>query len=90
MPLSHRSTSPGIFRLVPMHPAESVRPAEPMHAAESPRTTEITHTTTGERAAMNARADECNVAVTHLMKVIEVVKVMEMVDEDQAHARANE
>jgi hypothetical protein len=25
MPLSHRSTSPGIFRLAPMHPAESLR-----------------------------------------------------------------
>jgi hypothetical protein len=52
--------------------------------------TETTHTTDWERAAMKAHSDWCEVNVTHLMKVVEVMEMMEMVDKDKAHARANE
>ena len=79
-----------------IHAAESMHSAGPMHAAESPHTTgamhttEAMHATARERAAVKARSDERDVIVTHLMKVIEVVKMMEMIDKDKAHARANE
>lgn len=39
---------------------------------------------------MKARSDWREVIVTKLMKVVEMVKVMEMVDKDQADAAANE
>ncbi|SIT45752.1 hypothetical protein BN2475_590013 [Paraburkholderia ribeironis] len=60
----------------------------PMHSAESPHATDPTHTTVGERGAMKAPSDWCEVIVTLLMKVVEVVKVMKVVDKD--HPRANE
>jgi hypothetical protein len=74
----------------PMHSAESMHSAGPMHAAESPHTTEVMHTTARERAAVKARSDWSEANVTQLMKVVEVVKVMEMVDKDQTHAAPNE
>ncbi|NPT69919.1 hypothetical protein GS910_37700 [Paraburkholderia sp. RL16-012-BIC-B] len=39
---------------------------------------------------MKTRSVWCKANVTHLMKVVEVMEVMETVDKDKAHARANE
>lgn len=74
----------------PVYATESMHSAGPVYAVESPHTTHATHTTARERAAMKAPSDDREMIVTQLMKVVEVVKVMEMIDKDQAHAAADE
>jgi len=80
-----REARMGKAGLVPTHSAE------PVHATKSPHATEATHTAAGEGAAVKARSDwRTEMAVIHLMEMVEVVKVMETIDKDQAHARADE
>jgi hypothetical protein len=77
--------------LVPTHSAEPMHATETTHTTESPHTNEAAHTTAGERAAVKAHSDwRTEVTVIHLMEMVKAVKVMKMIDKDQAHACANE
>jgi hypothetical protein len=74
-----------------MSSTEPVHATETMHAAESPHTTEATHTPAGEWTAMKTRSRwGPETGVIELMKMIEVVKAMKVIDKDQAHAPADE
>ena len=64
---------------------------EPVHATESPRSAKAMHATAGERGTVKTRSDwRTETAAIELTEMIEVVKVMEVIDKDKADARADE